>query len=84
MYEATRRKNQRSRSQNVSGEKCKKRGQEHSTVLQGLEIMGCSYRAKPSGLGTSLAVQWLRLRASNAGGASWIPGRDIKIPHATG
>ena len=34
--------------------------------------------------GTSLAVQWLRLCASNAGGAGSIPGRGTKmIPHAT-
>ena len=32
--------------------------------------------------GTSLAVQWLRLCASNAGGAGSIPGRVTKIPHA--
>ena len=32
--------------------------------------------------GTSLAVQWLRIHASNAGGLGLIPGRGIKIPHA--
>ena len=35
--------------------------------------------------GTSLAVPWLRLRASNAwgvGGAGSIPGQGTKIPHA--
>ena len=32
--------------------------------------------------GTSLAVQWLRLCASNVGGTGLIPGRGIKIPHA--
>ena len=32
--------------------------------------------------GTSLVVQWLRLCASNAGGADSIPGRGTKIPHA--
>ena len=31
---------------------------------------------------TSLAVQWLRLRASTAGGAGSIPGPGTKIPHA--
>ena len=33
-------------------------------------------------IGTSLAVQGLRLCASNAGGAGLIPGRGTKIPHA--
>ena len=31
---------------------------------------------------TSLAVQWLRLRASNAGGVDLIPGWGTKTPHA--
>ena len=31
--------------------------------------------------GTSLAVQWLRLGASTAGGVGLIPGRGTKIPH---
>ena len=31
---------------------------------------------------TSLAVQWLRLHAANAGGVGLIPGRGPKIPHA--
>ena len=31
--------------------------------------------------GTSLAVQWLRLRAPNAGGTGSIPGWGTKIPH---
>ena len=33
-------------------------------------------------LGTSLAVQWLRLCASTAGDAGLIPGHGTKIPHA--
>ena len=33
--------------------------------------------------GTSLAVQWLRLRASTAGSMSLIPGQGTKIPRAT-
>ena len=32
--------------------------------------------------GTSLAVQWLRFHASNAGAAGLIPGWGTKIPHA--
>ena len=32
--------------------------------------------------GTSLVVQWLRLRASNAEGMGSIPGRGTRIPHA--
>ena len=32
--------------------------------------------------GTSLAVQWLRLRTSTAGGAGLISGQGTKIPHA--
>ena len=32
--------------------------------------------------GTSLAVQWLRLHPSNAGGAGSIPGWGTEIPHA--
>ena len=31
--------------------------------------------------GTSLAVQWLRLHAPNAGGPDSTPGRETKIPH---
>ena len=34
-------------------------------------------------MGTSLAAQWLRLRAPNAGVTGWIPSRGTKIPHAT-
>ena len=33
-------------------------------------------------LGTSLAVQWFRLRTSKAAGTGLIPGRAPKIPHA--
>ena len=32
----------------------------------------------------SLAVQWLRLRASTAGGSGSIPGQGPKVPHAKG
>ena len=33
-------------------------------------------------MGTPLVVQWLRLRALNAGGMGLIPGLRPKIPHA--
>ena len=33
-------------------------------------------------MGTSLAVQWLRLHTSNAGGTDWVPGWRTKIPYA--
>ena len=36
---------------------------------------------KGAARGTSLEVQWLRLLASNAGGAGSIPGQGTKIPH---
>ena len=32
--------------------------------------------------GTSLAAQWLRLQAPNAGDPCSIPGQETKIPHA--
>jgi len=35
-------------------------------------------------LETSLALQWLRLYAPNAGVTGWIPGWGTKIPHAAG
>ena len=34
-------------------------------------------------MGASLAVQWLRLHASTAGGMGSIPGRGTKILYAT-
>ena len=35
-------------------------------------------------LRTSLVVEWLRLRASNAEGMGSIPGQGTKIPHPQG
>ena len=40
------------------------------------------HRLKNAIPGTSLVVQWLRLRVSNAGGVCLIPGWGTKIPHA--
>ena len=39
-------------------------------------------KAQKSYLGTSLAVQWLRLHASNVEGSGSMPGQETKIPHA--
>ena len=41
-------------------------------------------RAKTGCPGTSLAIQWLRLCASNVGGVGLIPGLGTKIPHDCG
>ena len=35
-------------------------------------------------IGNSLAVQWIGLHASTAGGTGSIPGGGTKIPHAAG
>ena len=35
-------------------------------------------------MGSSLAVQWLRLHVSNAAGVGSIPGQGTKIPHTVG
>ena len=42
-----------------------------------------SLTTKMKAPGTSLAVRWLRLHTSTAGGAGSIPGWETKIPHAT-
>ena len=41
----------------------------------------CDYLNSMS-LGTSLVGQWLRFRASTAGGTCSIPGQETKSPHA--
>ena len=60
-------------------------------VGQSLSISYCSFRFPWSPFlfckmwypETSLAVQWLRLHASNIAGTGSIPGWGSKIPHAT-
>ena len=42
-----------------------------------------SFISKMEKMGTSLVVQWLRLRVAPAGGAGSIPEREIRFPHAT-
>ena len=41
-----------------------------------------SSHLKKKKIRTSLAVQWLRLRISSAGGVGLIPGWGTTIPHA--
>lgn len=41
-------------------------------------------QSSPDSAGTSLAIQWLRLHSSNAGGMALVPGWGSEIPHAVG
>ena len=62
-------------------------GSTHVTVNGGPDkTVGCKlcHEKKKMVLRTSLAVQWLRLRTSTAGGTGSIPGQGTKIPHAKG
>ena len=45
--------------------------------------MTLNSKLKKAMTGTSLAVQWLGLRSSTAGGMGSIPGQGAKIPQAT-
>ena len=47
-----------------------------------LEKTNQQTKKTPTKTTTSLAVQWLRLQASVAGGMGSIPGQGTKIPHA--
>ena len=47
-----------------------------------LNVNGLNAPIKRYIVGNSLAVQWLGLRASTAGGTGLIPGRGTKFPHA--
>ena len=51
----------------------------------GLQIAAFSKTSSPVSLskGTSLAIPWLRLQASNAGGTGLSPSQEAKITHAT-
>ena len=46
------------------------------------QLLTTSLSTLHTGRGTSLVVQWLRLRVPNAGGVGSIPGQGTKIPHA--
>ena len=37
---------------------------------------------KQKEIGTSVAIQWLRLCTSSSGGTGLIPGWELKMPHA--
>ena len=56
----------------------------HKKVLKVYEICIFWRAFKKKFLGNSLAVQWLGLCASTAGGKGSIPSGGTKIPHATG
>ena len=47
-----------------------------------LEILYVGRKIKIKTTETSLVVQWLRLRASTAGGTGSVPGWGTKISHA--
>ena len=42
---------------------------------------GSTQKIKNTGIGTSLVVQWLRLRAPTAGGTGSMPGWGTKVSH---
>ena len=52
-----------------------------SAVIRVL-LFPTSYMYRINKQGTSLAVQWLRVHAHNAGAVGSIPGQGTKIPHA--
>ena len=54
----------------------------HNQVGFILDMQGWFNIWKSICIGTSLAVQWLRLHTSTAGGTGLIPGQGTKIPHA--
>ena len=60
-----------------------RRGERGSLRQRSPSVQSCRGKRAASKIqpGTSLVVQWLRLHASNAGGAGSIPGRGTKIPH---
>ena len=51
----------------------------HQVGASALTLLGKKNRSP----GTSLVIQWLRLRTSTAGGTGLIPGRGTKISHAS-
>ena len=48
-----------------------------------IKILLIEWKDKIGTRGTALAVQWLRLRACNAGSMGLIPGQGTKVPHAS-
>ena len=63
--------------------KVKNRSPHRITVLNQIETLEQKKAVtKIKNSGTSLVVQWLRLRTSNAGDVGSISGQGTKIPHA--
>ena len=56
--------------------------QSHQGALLRSNIIGDSECQEEVATGTSLTVQWLRLRVSTAGGRGLIPGHGIRILQA--
>ena len=52
-------------------------------MLLCLNFLKIKENFKKQKIGTSLAVQWLKLHASTAGGTGSIPGQGTVIPNAT-
>ena len=52
-------------------------------MLLCLNFLEIKEKFKKQKIGTSLAVQWLKLHASTAGGTGSIPGQGTVIPNAT-
>ena len=62
--------------------KVDKWAKENSVVGSELRLSAFEFQFQNELIGNSLAVQWLGLLASTAGGLGLIPGRGTKIPQA--
>ena len=65
---------------------CRDLGKEHCRQreqhMQSLKVGTSLFSEEEKKVGSSLAVQWLILCASNTGGVGSIPGRGTNTPHA--
>ena len=62
--------------------RCCSRQSHQGGLLRRSNIIGDSECQEEAATGTSLTVQWLRLRVSTAGGMGLIPGHGIRILQA--